>query len=398
MLPNVEILIENGNLGLVPTTADGVAALVVPATAKPMLPLYTPTLIFSLKDAENLGLTEANDTTETIDAWRQIKEFYLEAGNGAELYIYTYPMERSMTEICDPANTTNGVRKLLDYAEGRIRMIAIGGQRAANYVPVLLGGINTDAHSAAQNLNILAMEYMASFAPFVGLVDAGSWNGVVADLIDLHTYTYRKVGMVLASSVAGKKSACVGLCLGRLAKIPVQRNIGRVKDGAVNIPKGYMTDGKEIKKFPEGALNLIHDKGYIFFRKFNTRSGIYFNDDPTATLTTDDYLSLSNNRTIHKALIIVYNTYVDEILDEIEITDEGLINPTVVAYLENKIGTALDILMLQEGNISGYKIFIDPLQNVTTTNKIKISGHIIDRPKLKKIAFSLGFLNPNLSN
>jgi hypothetical protein len=399
MLPNVEIIVENGNLGFVATTADGVAGLVVPATAKPNLPLYSPRQIFSLKEAETLGLTEANDATEKIDAWQQIKEFYAEGGNGAELFIMTVPFERPMSELCDAGNVVNGVRTLLDYADGRIRVLGIGRyiDPTVTYNQVSLGGIDNDAHLAAQKLNVLAMEYMGNFAPFVGLVDARGWNGVVADLVDLRTYTYRKVAMVLASSVAGKKSAAIGLTLGRLARIPVQRNIGRVKSDALNIDRGFLTDGKEIKKFTTAALSAIHDKGYIIFRKFVGRSGVYFNDDSTATTANDDYLTLSNNRTIHKALIVAYNTYVDEINEEIDIASDGKINATQIAYLSQKISNALKVLMLEEGNISGYEVFIDPNQNVIVTDKIVISGHITPGGKSKKIKFNLGFQNPALT-
>lgn len=396
MLPNVVIIVENGNLGFVPTTADGVAGLVLPATAKPDLPIYSPRQIFSLKEAETLGLTQANDVQEKIDAWQQIKEFYDEAGNGAELFIMTYPFERPMAELCDPAAAIQCVRTLLDYADGRIRILGVSRYIDASvvYNQVSLGGIDIDAHNAAQKLNALANEYMGNFAPLVGLVDGRGWNGVVADLRDLRTYNYRKVSILLASTKAGKKSAAIGLALGRQAIIPVQRNIGRVDSGALNIASGFLTDGTVLKKFSEAMLNTIHDKGYILFRQFVGRSGIYFNDDSTATTETDDFKTLSNNRTIHKALIVAYQTYVDEINKEIDITSEGKINPTQIGYLQQRISNGFRVAMLEQGNISGFEIFIDPNQDVLVTDKIIIKGSVIPVGKTKKIEFSLGFKNP----
>lgn len=396
MLPNVEIFIENGNLGLVPTTADGVAGLIVPATAKPNLPLYAPKQIFSLKDAETLGLTKANDDAEKIDAWRQIKEFYDEAGNGAELFLMTYPFERTMTDLSDPANVTHSVRTLLDYADGRIRVLGVSRFIDTNvaYNQISLGGIDIDAHTAAQKLNALSNEYMTNFSPFVGLIDGRGWNGQIADLVDLRTYSYRKVGIVLASSKLHQNSAAIGLTLGRMAKIPVQMNIGRVKSDALNVTDACLTNGTELKSFSKAKLDAIHDKGYIIFRKFVGRSGVYFNDDATATTSTDDYLYLSNNRVIHKALIIVYQTYVEELNDDVDITQEGKLNPTYVGYLQQIIAKALKVLMLDEGNISGYSIYINPNQNVIVTDKVVISGHVIPKGKSKKIGFNLGFTNP----
>lgn len=396
-MAKVKITVENGALGRTATTADGVAGLVVCATAKPNLGLYVPKLIFSLKEAENLGLTEANDQAESVDAWQQIKEFYDEAGNGATLWIMTYAMERTLTEMTDPANTgRNSVRTLLNASEGAIRMLAIGHYINPNlqYNPVIVGGIDGDVHTAAQNLNALALEYQGRVAPFVALVDARGWNGSIGNLRDLHTLSYPKVQYVLATTKKSKRSACVGLALGRYSKLPVQRHPGRVKDGAVQVARGFMTTGEEVKDYAEADLEAIAEKGYLIFTRYNGKSGLYFSDDSTATTQTDDYLTIANNRVIHKAYTIAYSIFVEELNDEVSIAADGKIAPTQLAYLKQKIGNAIDTQMLANKNIANYQVEIDPNQDVIKTDKVMVTVRIVPVGKLKFIDVSLGFKNP----
>lgn len=395
-LPNIKIIIGNGQLGRTATTDDGVAGLVVCATAKPNLPLYTPKQIFSLKEVETLGITQANDATEQVDTWQQIKEYFDEAGSNAELNIMTYPMERTLTQMCDPTNTgTNSVRTLLDFAEGRITLLAIG--RYINptlaYNQVNQGGIDSDAHTAMLKLNVMALEYRDHFQPFSGFVDCRGWSGVIADLTDLRTYTYQKVTGVLCGSQTGKKSSAVGLVLGRYAKIPVQRSCGRVKDGGLNLTVATFTDGSIVKKFSEAKLNAIHDKGYLFIRTFTGRSGFYFNDDPTCTPLNDDYLTVANNRVIDKALRLMYVTYVGELNDEVSVNADGKIAPTQITYLQQIMANALQT-MVSAGNISDYEVFIDPTQNVIATDKLIVSVKVFPVGHTKFIEGNLSFKNP----
>lgn len=394
-LPGVSIVVENGNLGRTPTTADGVAGLIVVGAAKPNLPLYTPKQIFALKEAEALGLTKANDLIDKVDAYQQIKEFYDEAGNGAELWIMTVPMTRTMAELLDPATSFNGAKTLLDAAEGRIRLLAIGRyiDPTLTYVQVSLGGIDKDVHDALPKAQALSVEYTNQFKPFFTFIDGRGWNGVVANLTDLHSYTHSKVSVVLASTIAGKKSAAVGLTLGRCAKLPVMRNIGRVKDGALNVSEGYLTNGFTIES-QLSSIAVVHEKGYITFRKFVGKSGYYFAYDPTATSETDDFLTITNNRVINKAITLIYGVYVEEINDEVEITAEGKMSTNQVAYMRQIMTNALNLQMVSEGECSAAEVFVDPNQNVLATDKVSVVVRITPVGYQKSIDVTLGFQNP----
>ncbi len=394
-LPGVNIVIENGNLGRTPTTADGVAGLIVVGVAKAGIPLYTPKQIFALKEAETLGLTQANDVTDKVDTWQQIKEFYDEAGSGAELWIMTVAHTKTMTELLDPATSSNSARKLLDAADGRIRLLAINRfiDPSITYSQTSTGGVDADVHTALPKAQALALEYAGQFKPFQTFVDARGWDGVASGLTDLRTYTNSKVSVVLSTTVSGKKSAAVGLALGRWAKLPVQRNGGRVKDGALNISAGFFTNGASIESLPS-AVTVAHDKGYIVFRKYVGKAGYYFADDPTATSTTDDFLSIANNRVINKAITLIYAIYSNEINDEVEVSVDGKLSATHVAYLRQIMDNALALQMVNPGECSAAGVYIDPNQNVISTDKLTIVVRITPVGYKKAIEISLGFQNP----
>lgn len=394
-LPGVFITVENGALGRVATTQDGVAGLILVGVSLSLLPLYTPKQIFGLKEAENLGITQAYDTAQKVDAWRQIKEFYDEAGNGAELWIMTIPVTKTMTEILDHNATSNGASKMLDAADGRIRLLGISRyiDPTVTYSQVTLNGLDEDVSTCLPKAQALAIAYRDQFKPLIIFVDGRGWNGNIAALTDLRTYTFSKVAVVLAATNAGK-TAAIGLTVGRQAKLPVQRSIARVKDGSLNVSNMYLTSGDSMSEFSEAMIAQLHSKAYIVPRKYVGRSGYFFVDNPTATLAQDDFLTISNNRVIDKALTIVYSTYINEINDEIEITEEGKLSTTKVAYYRAILLNALNTLMVSEGEASAASVEIDPDQNVLTTDKVEVEVRITPVGYAKEISVSLGFRNP----
>ena len=98
---------------------------------------------------------------------------------------------------------------------------------------------------------------------------------------------------ILLSNTDGEPEASIGLALGRLASTPVQRNIGRVADGAVESLNAYFTDGQTVGS-KINSWESIHGKGYIFLRNFVGKAGFFFSDDPTLTSANDDFKTLAN--------------------------------------------------------------------------------------------------------
>jgi hypothetical protein len=393
-LPGVKINVLNGQLGRVALTDDSVMGLIGAGVAVVEgIQLSEPRQIFALKDAEDLGIDEAYDTENEVNIWKQIRDFYAVAGTGAELWIMIVSNATLMADIVD--NTGAVAPALLDAAEGRIRMLGVTMDHDTNYEAAYTNGFDDDAYAAAVAAQNLVNDYAARNIPIRVLVEGRDFQGDPTTLTDLREGSQNGVGVVLDGLEAESIAAAVGRALGKFASIPVQRNIGRVKDGDLNIPNAYLSDGNPLEDLSEGQWGAIHDKGFIFLRKFNGRSGYYYNDDPAATVITDDYSALARGRVIDKAHRIAYTTYVGEILDDLEVDpDSGQLNPAVIKSYQALIENAIEANMLNTQEISGVSVRIDPAQDVLSTDKVQLKLNIIPKGYGKNIEVDLGFENP----
>ena len=255
---------------------------------------------------------------------------------------------------------------------------------AASYVPVRTNQIDIDVENALVTGQVLADAFAAAFKPVRILID-GIYAAATVGLVDLTTKTTNRVGVLVGGTVSNTNS--VGLLLGRVAKIPVQRNIGRVKDKALPILGAFVS----ALKVTDSTATFLHDRGFISLRTHVRRSGFYFTSDPMATLVTDDYMSLARGRTIDKAISIAYDVYVEDLLDEVALDATGKIAVEKAKYFELQIENAINFTMTQNGEISGVKATVDFSQNVLTTGKVCIDLQIQPVGTLNVICVNLGF-------
>jgi hypothetical protein len=401
MLPRVKIVFENGALGSVAPGADGVAGLVATGVAVATddgLKLATPYVLRKLDDLAALGVTaEAGDANAFL--YRQVKEFYDEAGDGAELWLMCFPNTVTQSELVD--KTGDYAKKLILAAQGRLRMLAVAFNPDGDYNPTITGGLDEDVPAAMMNAQQLA-EWATDtlFAPLFVVLEARAFSGDVTALTDLGTYAYNRVGVLLGDTQADAAGAAVGLLLGRMARIPVQRHIGRTRDGALHTLTAFIKDtAAEL-----ADVTTINDKGYITFRTFTGMSGYFFNDDNLATQVSDDYRSIARRRTIDKAFRITYRTLLDYLNDEIAITDAGELVPAMAKSWESEVETAIVTQMTAEGNLGadptdpndrGVKCYIDYAQKVVSTNRVEISLKVKPYGYAKYIDVKLGFITVN---
>ena len=392
-LPKVSITLLNNQLGQTSQTEDGIAGLLMTGIGTGSIALGESKQIFSVADAEALGLDAAYDTTNTTNVYKTIVDFYEQAGDGAELWIQIVAKTTLMEDMCDEANDI--LKKLLNDAGGRVRIAGVVRVPDGAYTPVYADQLDPDVIAAAATAQTLATSFAAAFKPVRVLIDGRDFQGNTGTLLNLKLSSYNRVGIVLFTDVSASDNAAVGLVLGRLANIPVQRNIGRVKDGDIGIAAAYLTgQAALIESLTSTQQDQVHDKGFIFARKYPAKNGYFFNDDPTATAASDDYNSIARGRVIDKAITITNLVYTEELLDDLDVDENGFIDPAVIKDYQGKIKKEIDAQMTIEDEISGARVVIDPKQNVLSTNKVVVQLFI--RPKFysKEIAVTLGFENP----
>ena len=377
-LPNVNITLGNGNIGTVTLSDDGIAGLILTGKAvSSTLELNKVYVIASTGDLKKLGLTAENNPL----AYKEVLGFYESAGDGAELHLLVVDAAKTLTEICS-MEAGSPLKTLIDSAAGRIRLVGINRNPEDEYEPTVTSGIDQDvvtAVTAAQQV----------------LLPALAWNGTTDSLYQPREGSQDSVSVVMASDgkygASEYYSAAIGKVLGRLATCAVNISLARVRDGSL-VADGYLTNGKK----PEESYSLwnaLHDAGYIFYRTYIGKNGYYLNDDPTAVATTNDYHRLSLTRVIQKALVICYKTYIDEILDSVAVDPEtGKLPQPVCKYYEQSLVRAVNTNM--EGEISGFTAYIDPNQDLISTNALKVQAKVVPTALLKEINVDLSFDNP----
>jgi hypothetical protein len=389
-LPNVKITLGNGKLGRSSSTPDGVAGMILTAAAVPdKLLLNKHYQISSTRDLTVLGIdAQANPLAD-----KDIRAFYAQAGDGAELHLLFVPQATTLTAICD-TDVDSPLSKLINAAGGRIRIVGVNKLPPSGYTPDLAQGIDGDAVTAAAAAHLCAESLAGTIKPFRLLMPAPSWTGVTENLYKPRESSYNRVGFILASDDAANNTAAIGQVLGRAAKAEPQQNIGRVKSGSI-APGGYFTDGSAYLD-KAGLAESLHDAGYIFYRSFPTKNGCYLNDDNMAAAYSDDYGCLANGRIIDKAYVITYMVYIEEILDELAVDEKGKIPEGACRSYEGMIRNAIYNQMGRQ--ISSFRAFVDPDQNPLSTSELRVSAEIVPKATLRKILVDLSFRNPQLTN
>lgn len=394
MLPRVKIEFANGALGQVVPSPDGVFGLLT--TAAPVvgkLELLKSYVVKSMDDVTGtLGITAVNNP----GLHKVLTEFYNTAGDGTELWLRCFAETVSLTEMATQA-TANGIRSLLADANGRLRGIFIHRTPATGYTPTTTGGLDGDvatAIAAAQLTAVWATETLK--APIFIIVAGLYYSGNPVELTDLSLGNLNRVGVMIGDTVGGDGCA-IGILAGRLAKIPVQRNIGRVKDGpVVTLTSAYLKDTKA----EVADTGSVHDKGYITLRMHTGRAGYFFTDDPLATLPTDDYNHVTARRTVDKAYRLAYDALLGELLEEIPVSDEGQVSVTFAKSVETKVENAIINSMTANGelgndpsnqNDTGVECLIDTTQNIVASGFLKVGLRVKPYGYARYINVELGF-------
>lgn len=393
MLPNIIISVLHNGLGQVAVTTDNVCGLCLTGVAaEGKLELNKPYAIYNPEDAKGLGITPEGTNKE---AWRHISEYYATAGSG-KLWVIVSAAALTLSQRVDTEQTVCPAKILLDKAGGEISVLGITWSPVAGYTGEKVNGLDGEVYKAMDNCKALAKSYEERMMPFVALVEGRAFSGEANDLKDLKTDANFRTAVIL-SSTRSDKSASVGQALGAIAAIPVQRKISRVKNGSLPVPDsgGYLSDGV-LADGREGVLNTIHDKRYILYRTFPGKSGYYYNGDMTATAETDDLNGIARVRVMDKAVKIAYNTYVEELDDDVDITGTGELHPAVVSYLKKNIEQQVKGNM--SGEISAFEAIIEGGQNILSGNPLIIQLSLIPKGYLNPIKITLGFTNPALSN
>lgn len=375
-LPYVKINFANGVLGAVEPLADSVVGFITPAAAvTDKFALNTAYQIYDLNGLADLGITSENNA----NLHKLITEFYSQAGEGAECWIYGVAVSTALDGILDVTAETPLAKNFVDAANGRLRaLVAYSGSENVDEMSTYVTKAQALGEWAANTL----------YAPLVVFIGV---NEVPA--LDLTTLTANRVG-VLVGSQTSEGIPALGILAGRFAQCSVEESIGKVRLGALANTKAYIDDAEATNT----TAATLDELGYITFRTFVGKSGFFFTTDSLATGTNDDYRSLARRRTIDKAYRIAYATLLEHINEEVPVTENG----TIVAYYAKSLNMEVvsDIYnsMTANGELSttsdadkGCECEVDITNNIVATSKLFVAIKVRPYGYAKYIEVNLGF-------
>ncbi len=389
--PSVNVGFENGNLGVVATSPDGICSIVASAVANGTFALNTVYTVFSLKEAEALGIIGG---ISNYELHKTIKEFYAEAGDGTELWIYGVAKTRTLDQLVADSEA------LLTASNRRIRFVIL--KFAPTAAATVAAGIITGFPATLAAAQTLAEDFTENkIHPVIFIIEGYAYSGVPADLVGFSLTTYNRVAVLIGDTetrtgATASKGAAVGVLGGRLAKNQVHVNVGRVKDGALKPLQFYILD----TPVEQVNIDALYDKGFITIRTHVGKSGYYFVDDMTACTVEDDYHYITRRRVIDKAFVLANATLTNYILDDFNLLDGGKLSPidarTIEAELERVIAQEMSAngelsVDVTKANDTGVQALVDTTNNVASTGKI--NGKISVKPKGygRYLEFTIGY-------
>lgn len=336
--------------------------------------------VFSISDLETLGVTQSN--TEYGIMWYHVNEFFRVQPQGA-LYVGVFATAGSYDDL----------ETLQSYADGSIRQIGI--YESATFSASTLFTLQNKANELS----------FTNYTPCEIFWQPNFKGLTLSTLPDLNNYDAQNVtvclgqdgganGLALYNAV-NKTVGCVGTFLGSVALSAVQESVAWPDkfnvDSGTEFDTLAFSNGQLYKNQTTGLINQLDNRRYVFPKKLIGLNGSYWNNPYTAISSSSDYCFVFRNRVIHKAERNIRTMMTPQLARNIYFNADGSINYGTIKYWESLCSQQLSS-MVSSGEISAYKVIIDPVQNVLSTNTLTISLQIVPVGVANNITINIGFV------
>ena len=387
-LSQITINRGQGGLGRPLTSNDHISGFTMPFVNANLPAGFATTdrikVVYSIAELEALGVAQGATNMKTL--WYHVNQFFLIQPNG-KLYVQlTDSTAITYLETVTLQNFANGEIKQIAYYDAQTTF-------ASGNVTTLQTGANT-LQTQQTPVSII---YTANFQATSSLSTLPDLRALSAKNVSVCVgEDGASTGAALAISEA-KSLSCIGTLLGAISLSSVHENIGWIEK--FNLVQGLELDEPAFtigtatvlaKNQTNAALTSLNDYGYIFIKKQIGVNGTYFNDSPTAIAATSDYAYIESNRTIDKAIRGINAKMLPNLNSPLYVTNAGLLTEDVIAKFKNDCSLALETMDI-DGEISAFKVTINPLQNVLSTGKISIGVKIVPVGVARQIEINIGF-------
>lgn len=406
------ISIKKGKIGSnTISSSDGISGLIIACLATGALAHGIVKTIYNTIDAENLGLNEAFDINNNVNAFRHISEFYRMKGDGQKLFIMLVPDTTTMVSICEDSNE-EFAKKILIEAGGEIRRLAIAMNPET---PVTaLDGIANDVHAAIPKAQLLHDWSFERFMPCQIFLEGHHYSGGAASSLNLRSLSAPKVSVMIgqdwqhAETKTGEaqKYADIGTMLGVGSASFVNQNIGdnevfNLTDINREIWVKPALSNHKTNKEVFSDLSTLNTKGYIFGVEYTGLGGARFNDDHTCIEIIKDANgnvnehSIAFGETADKAVRELRKALLPKVKSDHAIdASTGKLPLGVIKNFEG-VGDGVFADMVRRKEITFGKMYVDPQSDLVTEKVLKTSFTIIPRGSVGEISGTIN-LKSNL--
>ena len=322
----------------------------------------------SLLDAEALGIVNTTGTdTDLLILHYHVSEFY-RINPGAKLFIAIYDSPVGALTFAE-------IETVQNFAEGKIRNMAVWCKKPFTTAQMVL-------------IQAILNTLDTNNKPISTVLFAGDFKAIITSaLVTLRTGVVApKVSGILAQDGAGAGAAlyvaagysvtAVGAILGAVSKAKVSECIGWVEKfpmNAVELDVPAFANGDLVKNLTQTTIDGVDAKGYIFLQKYESDGQVYINDSHTAVVISNDYAYIEANRTMDKAIRQVRKALLPKLNAPVLVDPQsGVLAPEYVTHIEQTGDSALE-QMERDGELSGFKTFVDPDQNVISTSIVEVA-------------------------
>lgn len=183
----------------------------------------------------------------------------------------------------------------------------------------------------------------------------------------------------------------IGIVLGLISRAKVHQCIAWVREFPTGVTMPAFADGTLYRDVDKAFIEQLDAARYLFFVTQTGQSGSYMNDSHNMDSAISDYSNIESVRTMDKAVRGIRSYLIPELGGNIYIdSSSGKMASYSVAHLETVAGKALED-MERAGELSGYKVEIDPEQDVLSSGTVEIVIRNVAVAVMRKINVKIGF-------
>lgn len=385
---SLKILRENGNVPKSLPGEDHITGLVSYMAATDIPDTFKTGRVQALSTidaAESAGITSDAESWAVRVLHYHLSEIY-RLNPAVSLYVAIFEKPQGESQ------TFAELKTVQNFAAGRIRQIGVWcGDRA------LSGDDLTALQGVADALAGEEAELSVVYAPKVGTLNTMPVN--------LAGENKSRVSVVIGQAGSGKGAELyndktntgkasvsgLGVVMGLLSSAKVHQSIAWIKEFPTGVSLPAFGDGTLLRDVDKALLETLDTARYLFFVTHIGQAGSYMNDSHTMDSAISDYAAIESVRTMDKAVrgIRTYvkpelggNVYVD--------ASTGQLASYTVAHLETVANQALEA-MERAGELSGYKVEIDPAQDVAGSGTVEIVIKNVAVPVMRHVRIKIGF-------